>query len=62
VVGVEARADTEAFILAVREGIGFNTMVPKFDLSYANLQKLYDEVLAFWAGADRKPKLSFFEV
>ena len=56
VVGVEIHADREAFILAVREGKGFSTMVARFDLSYPNLQKLYDEVLAFWKGSDRKPK------
>lgn len=62
VVGVETRADREAFILAVREGKGFNTMAARFDLSYPNLQKPYNEVLAFWRGSDRKPIASIFEV
>lgn len=63
-VGVEVKADREVFILAIRKKTkrGLTSLPRDYDLSYANLERLYDEVLSFWKANKAKPGASYFEV
>lgn len=63
-VGVEVKADREAFILAIRtrRKKSLQSLPAKHDLSYPNLERLYDEVKDLWNANHAKPKSSHFEV